>query len=108
MTSAQPFISNLSEPTLFGDLWAREGRTCRRNAMRADLPAQFLAENAVVATIREIQDQSHGQPGKETPPVRCRQGKHQQEAGSDAEDGHHGHKGTPERPLCLWINAAHD
>src|SRR4051794_35064255 len=52
-----------------------------------ELAPQFLAEDAVVPAVGEVDDQAQGQPAEQAQPVGGGQGEHEQQAGADAEEG---------------------
>ena len=71
------------------------------------LSGAVASQNAVMATIQEINNNAYGHPDKQPKPVSRGKRKHQNEAKQYAQKGNYRHERTTERAVGLRIYIAH-
>ena len=72
------------------------------------LSGPVAGQNAVMAAIQEINNNTHGHPDKQPEPVGRGKREHQNEAKQYAQEGNYRHERTTERAVCLRIYISHD
>lgn len=68
----------------------------------------MLVQNAVVASVEEVDAETYQQQDDEPPPVLGRQREHEQKAGQNAGNGHERHQRRSEWAFSIGIGTAHD
>src|SRR5207245_3863124 len=92
----------------FFELIARERHASRRDAMHADLAAEFLAEDAVMAAVAKVNYQADQKPGSQAKPIGSGQGEHKKKTAGNSQDRNNWDQRATERPLSFRVGAPHN